>query len=226
MPLAPYRTGGNFKLFLALFFIVWSIRATVGTYVDDQLPPDSGALKLYELVSQLILWTAPAVLYALAIRSDRPMQSMRLGWPDFSQRGWLPWTLGLGTLLLVAWDITNRNDATFGDFGVELVDQGMGVMLWALPTACVEEAFFRGLVLTELSERLRFWVANLIAALLFAAIHLPGWLYADDINIGLVTRFAGMFFVGLFTGLLTRQTRSIWPAVVWHAATMTIVGVW
>jgi membrane protease YdiL (CAAX protease family) len=225
MPLAPYRTGHQFKLFLALLFVVWTLRATVG-YEVDRLLPEGGARQFYGLVSKILLWIVPAVLYALAIRSDRPAQSLRLGWPVFAPHGWLPWSLGLGTLVIVAWYVVSRHEASFGLLGVNLVDHGLGVALWAFPVACVEEAFFRGLILTELTERLRFWVANLVSSLLFVAIHWPNWLWTREPATEILWDSLGVFLVGIIAGILTRSTRSVWPAVVWHTAFTTLVGVW
>jgi membrane protease YdiL (CAAX protease family) len=225
MPLAPYRTGGNFALFLALFFVVWALRATVGFHVDEQLP-EGGARQVYSLISKILLWLVPAVLYALAIRSDRPAQSLRLGWPDFSLRGWRTVLIGLAALAAVAWGAAHAHDATSAQLGTALLARGLGTAAWAFPSAFVEEAFFRGLVQTELTERLRFAMANVVTSLLFVAIHLPHWLWMHGFDSGLWRMSAGVFFVGLVTGYLTRRTGSIWPAAAWHTANNTLTGVW
>lgn len=102
----------------------------------------------------------------------------------------------------------------------------MGVALWALPTVAIEEMVFRGLLLTELTERFRSGAANVISALLFVAVHWPHWLWMHGFTTTLARDSAGVFFVGLVTGFLAHRTRSIWPGVVWHAANNCLAGVW
>ncbi len=225
MPLAQHRTGRNLPIFLGLFFVVWTLRATV-MYRVDELLPAGGARSMYALLSKFLLWTIPALLYAVSVRGDRPRHSMRLGWPDFSRQGWLTWVVGVLALAVVAWDVTRRHDASFADLGAALLQHGFGVAWWALPAAAIEETFFRGLVLTEFSERLRFWAANATTALLFVAIHWPHWLWAREFGGALLRDSLGIFCVGLVTGYLTRQTRSIWPGTIWHAASNCLNGVW
>lgn len=225
MPLDEYRTGRSFALFLGLFFAVWSVRATVLFRVDELLP-EGGARQLYGLLSKLLLWLVPALLYAVALRGDRPGRSLRLGWPQSAPRGWLTWSIGLLTLGAVAWDVIQRHDTGWAELGHRFLQEGFPVLAWTLPVVWIEEVVFRGLVLTELNERLRFWAANLTAAALFVAIHWPHWLWVRGLDGTILRDSGGVLFVGLVTGYLAHRTRSVWPAVVWHAANNTIVGLW
>ncbi len=84
----------------------------------------------------------------------------------------------------------------------------------ALLIGLIEELPYRGLILSELQARWGFWSANLATTLLFAAIHLPGWL-----ALGLFT-FEVLIFVlifGFLMGLLVRISGSLWSAIVAHS---------
>jgi membrane protease YdiL (CAAX protease family) len=70
----------------------------------------------------------------------------------------------------------------------------------------VEELLFRGVLLTALDERFGGLVAVLLSAPIFAALH------------GSVWSFVPLLFLGVALGSLTLSRRSLWPAVVLHAA--------
>jgi len=71
------------------------------------------------------------------------------------------------------------------------------------PALC-EEAFFRGFALTSLAAHRGGPAAVVGSALLFAAIHYNPW------------QLPALFLFGLFLGLLTYWTHSLYPAVVAH----------
>jgi len=225
VPLSPYRTGREFPQFLALFFAVWSLRATVGTWVDEQLS-DDGTRQAYALISQALLWLVPAVFFAVAIRGDKPRDSLRLGWPDLSRRGSLTFAVGLAALTITAWITLRQHDTTADVLGLALARHGLAVALWSFPAVCCEEVLFRGMVLTEMCERLRFWAANAMTALLFTAAYWPHWWWTREFDRAFLWDSAGVFAIGLVAGFLTRRTASIWPAVICLVLIRCLAGVW
>lgn len=82
---------------------------------------------------------------------------------------------------------------------------GLLLVLAVVPGIC-EEVLFRGFMQTGL-VRLMGGAGRgvVLSALLFAAFHLDPW------------RFAGVFVLGLFLGLLVVRSGSLWPAVAGHA---------
>lgn len=71
------------------------------------------------------------------------------------------------------------------------------------PGVC-EEAFFRGFLLTALVVRLGPKVGLALSALVFATVHFNPW------------QFPALLLFGLFLGLLTWWTHSIYPAILAH----------
>ncbi len=94
---------------------------------------------------------------------------------------------------LVISDLRNR----FGLVGL--------LLCAAILPGVIEEALFRGVILTGLRRHLSPAAAVLICALLFAALHLSPW------------RFLPQLSLGLLLGWLTLRTGSCWPAALAHA---------
>ena len=80
----------------------------------------------------------------------------------------------------------------------------------------VEEAALRGFLLLRLARLLRFWKANVLVAIGFAALHVP-WFLSQGMNaVEIVVSGVVLIVLSLALGEATRATRSIWPAVVIH----------
>lgn len=84
-----------------------------------------------------------------------------------------------------------------------------GVLL-VLVGPLVEEVLFRGVIFRALRSRFGFWLAALIASVLFALIHVPDSGGLEGVGPRLLT---GMIFCGLF-----ERTGSLLPAVAVHMA--------
>lgn len=119
--------------------------------------------------------------------------------------------LGVSYLLLLATLLIAGKPPE--DLGVDRVigglkaDYGLAglVLLVGVMTGLVEEALFRGVILTGLRKHLPPAAAVTICALLFAVLHLSPW------------RFVPQLALGLLLGWLTVRTGSCWPAAVGHA---------
>jgi membrane protease YdiL (CAAX protease family) len=81
-----------------------------------------------------------------------------------------------------------------------------------------EEILFRGFVLNKLAERLKFWMANLLTAVLFTLIHWPFWIWRNGLNGWLIQTSAGIFLLAILLGYVVKLTNSLWPAVAVHIA--------
>ncbi len=88
-----------------------------------------------------------------------------------------------------------------------------GVAIIVIGAPFLEEAVFRGFLLTSLaSTRLGFWGGAAVSSALWAAIH--G--YAASMAVGL-------FVFGLLLSLLVRRTGSIWVSIFLHALWNAVV---
>lgn len=74
-----------------------------------------------------------------------------------------------------------------------------------------EEWLFRGPILSSLRKSFPTWIALVICALLFAALHLS------------LHRFLGTFLLGLVAGWIVIKTGSIFPAMLFHATNNAVV---
>jgi uncharacterized protein len=80
-----------------------------------------------------------------------------------------------------------------------------------------EEIVFRGCFLRELQEsQIGFWPANIIAALMFLGLHLPGWYFVGMLKPAQAVVAFGICLVGLVAGYARRRAGSTWAAVAVH----------
>jgi membrane protease YdiL (CAAX protease family) len=220
-------THGRRRLFAALmaaFVFVWALRATVFYDVVDRALPAGDFRVWFGLLAKLVLWTGSAVAYAHWVRHEPPLRVLRVTTP--LGRRHLGSAVAAATLFLAAvtWDICRRGDLSVGALWKAALTRGIVVVTWTLLAALVEETFFRGLLLGELSEHLRFWPANFANATLFLLVHLPYWLWNRGLDIAVVRDSTGVFIIALVLGYLTRQTGSIWPATVVHTLNNLLAG--
>jgi len=81
----------------------------------------------------------------------------------------------------------------------------------------VEEIAFRGFVLERLRRAWRFWIANGATALLFVAVHFPGWIFVEHARLAdKVPLMVAIFLLGLFCGYVVEKSGSLWSSVLLH----------
>jgi membrane protease YdiL (CAAX protease family) len=207
---------------MALIMMVWALRASVGYQFDLALDP--AYLAIYSNLLKFALWVVPAMAFATAVRRDSPIRALRLGLP--SARA-LPLSAALIAAYLggVAFDTARKHGVTLGELGTALSERGLVNFAGALPSAFSEEVLFRGLVLTELSERWGFWPANAVSGILFVSMHWSHRIWRNGLGLGVVADAPALFAIALALGFVTWRTRSIWPAVIFHAANNTVTGI-
>lgn len=159
-------------------------------------------------IFRLLVWTLPVVAYLLLCRED---WATVLGLRQNAFRSLLA-AAAIG-LCLIAASYCQR--VLFG--GRAHFAAHLSLDLWVGPILLVgasEEVVFRGFYLPLLAERFSFAAANLWQALLFLAIHIPGWI--------ILHRFASMsalevFALGLILGWLRRRFDSLWGCALLHS---------
>lgn len=119
--------------------------------------------------------------------------------------------LGVGWLLSLWQSATGSGGETMQTKMVDALAVGardagplLTLLVVALLAPIFEEIIFRGVVLGGLSRYISFGWANILQALLFAAIH-------DDLP-----RFPYYFTLGLLAGALVKRTQSLGPAIALH----------
>lgn len=87
--------------------------------------------------------------------------------------------------------------------------------LWAGISPAVEEVALRGALLALLQRLVGFWPANLLVALVFVAVHLPGWWISGTLSRRSLPWDVGVLLVlSLALGWLKGRTGSAWAAVL------------
>ena len=210
------RSAAELLLFIVCFFAIWSVRATFLYAIDESIVPD-GLRTVYSVSVKLILWVLPAFGYVCWVRNASPFRYLGISVMP-SARKWLKYLVVIGLFLsaqVAFQSIVRGNAPSLAGISVSITLSGI---LSFVVSPFLEELLFRGLLLHELAALLPRWVANLLASLLFAGIHLPFWLSHGGLSATMLTNTAGVFIFSLLAGWLYLDSSSIWPPTVAHIA--------
>ena len=202
--------------FLAAFFVVWSLRATVFYSVDRSIASPVWRTA-YAAALKLILWVLPAAAFARLLRREPATRHLGLSVrPD--GRGWLACLTVTGAFLgLVAFAETAAGGKSFSISPLAALPVGLWVLQIAL-TPLLEELLFRGLILRELLALLPTSRAIVLNALLFAGVHAPYWLSHRGATAAVMQDLGGVFAFSLVACWVFARTKSIWPPTLAHIA--------
>jgi len=209
-------------IYVALFFLVWSLRAIVFIRVDEGI--ESALWKnVYSNAVKFIVWVVP-VLITLGVSRLRPFTYLKLTTP-LNKKG-----LMIGAAVTLAW-------LSLVIVGEALIQRrNAGAMLaarsseWPIILASVffspisEEILFRGFFLNRLSESFSFWKSNVISGLLFMLVHWPYWLSKNGFSGRMIRDSVNVFLLGCLFGWLMKKTNSLWPAIGAHIANNFLSG--
>ena len=199
-----------------IFYLIWIVRATIFyNAVDLSVESETGRL-IFSNVIKFLLWVIPAGLYVFYRERKNPLINLKITSP-INWRG-----LGFGLAASVLYFVIV--------FMVEKINSGRtltpllhaSASAWLVTLAQVffspisEELLFRGFVLPQLMDRMPFWKANMIQAILFTAMHWPNWIWVNGFQTWIIVTSVSIFILALFLGWLLRRTNSIWPPVVVH----------
>lgn len=124
----------------------------------------------------------------------------------------------LVSLLLIAmpgeWSYSNMDTKT-----INATITG-GIIYFGIATGIVEEAVFRGVIMTALERRYNKTVAILVPSMIFGLIHITG---RDLDFISVLQLFVAGSMVGILFSLVTYQSGSIWNSAIIHAVWNAII---
>lgn len=204
------------SLFIAVFFAVWSVRATLLTAIDEQIRSPF-YLAIYSNLVKFLIWVVSAAFFVSRFRAAAPIAY--LGVSAFPRaRTWLLSFVVITTYLAVIVFVeTVAGSKQFSASAVISLPLALFLLQFCI-TPILEEVLFRGFVLKELLALLPSVTAILISSLLFALIHLPYWLSHAGATPAVLLNFGGVFVFGLLAGWLYARSVSIWPSVLAHMA--------
>ena len=209
-------------IYVVLFFVVWSLRAIVFIRVDESI--ESPLWKnVYSNAVKFIIWVVP-VFITLGISRLRPFTYLKLTTP-LNKRG-----LMIGAVVTLVWfSLVVLGEALLSgrNAGAMLAGRSSewpSILAGLFFSPISEEILFRGFFLNRLTESLRFWKSNLIAALLFMLAHWPYWLSRNGFSLPVIKDSVNVFLLGCLFGWLMKKTNSLWPAIGAHIANNFISG--
>lgn len=212
----------GFVIYIATFFVIWSLRATVLIRIDESIASDAGK-NLYSNAVKFTLWVLP-VFITLAVLRIRPFTYLKLTTP-VNKRG-----LIVSALVVFVWlslVLIGESFLQGKSIGVLLSRKAplwVGILAGVFFSPIWEEILFRGFFLNRLNESLSFWKSNLISAFLFALVHVPYWVSKNGFSGPVIKDLVNVFLLGCLFGWVMRKTNSLWPAIGAHIANNFVSG--
>jgi len=182
--------------------------------VEANIQP--GYLLIWGLTRVLIVIP---LLFTLLTRDEVKHEDLFLSFGDYKKvisiTFWGTFAFTLTGIVLYPWFI---NETTLT--ALRFLEYVPIFLLYAVTNAFIEETFFRGISFHFLTEKTRFWIANIIQSVFFALIHIVNpmtsnpWLFV-----------ALTFFLGLGWGFLTKKYKSLVPAIALHVIADVFVAI-
>ncbi len=204
------------RLFLAAFFLIWAIRHTLFSAVDESIASPTLRAAYSNLV-KLVVWVLPAAAFVYALRGASPVKYLGLSvWP--SRRNWLLCiSVTIAFLLAVTLLEMTVRKKCFSTASLSWLP----VTAWLLQLLLgplLEELFFRGFLMTELRALLPLSRALALTSLLFAGIHVVYWLARGATTQVTVENAGACLVFSFLAGWLFAKTASVWPSTCAHIA--------
>ncbi|HEX8263825.1 MAG TPA: CPBP family intramembrane glutamic endopeptidase [Pyrinomonadaceae bacterium] len=199
-------------VYLALIFGLWTV------YVSTVYPSviSIGNLPARIFLNEFIricIFVAPVFLLLTFVIGEKPISFLKL---DKNIRSGILCGVvaSIGYTMLVLARIILAN----GGSNPKLVP--LEAWFTALTVATlIEEIAFRGFLLQAFERFMNFWIANLLTATLFVAIHFPGWIIIGKAPLlpDKMVAMAEILFLGLLLGFLFKRAQSLWACVILHS---------
>jgi membrane protease YdiL (CAAX protease family) len=196
-------------IYVGLFFFVWTIRATVLFRVDAGIASEVWR-NVYSNVVKFAVWVVPVFFYLKCVEGREPFRYLKL--TTKPERRSLP----LAFVIVIAYFSLVLITSLFVQGKHVSVNFNAVALASTAVSSFSEEIMFRGFLLNELRERVRFWPANLLTALLFALIHVPNWLWTRGFQTTMMFDLVGIFALACLLGYLLRKTNTLWVCVGAH----------
>lgn len=194
-----------FWIYVLLFLATWTFWVYLLYPRLRSLGEESFSYALVNIGIRLLVWVLPVLLFLRFIDRVNPLEYLKLR--RNSMRGLL---VALGFSLLNF--LLSVSQFGWPQHPAKLTWNN--ILSTSLLIGIVEEIPFRGFIFQKLNESYSVAVAAFLSALLFLAIHLPGW-----ISLHLMTghNIIFVFVFGLLMVLVFRLAKSLWGPIVAHS---------
>ncbi len=197
---------------VVMVYLAWIVAHLAKGLLDDHVAwvKTSGGGFAYWTAMKVLLWILPSLWLILA--SGQKLREV-IGLSNLCRAFLWGGSAGLALSLITTAAKAVQHQPLF--------DRSLD---WGFINAVViapvfEEFMFRGAVLGALMQRYRFAAANILTAVLFLGLHLPGWYFQDCLWRNLVSPAGGapaIFVLGLVFGLVAHRSRSLIASILAH----------
>ena len=207
------RRTPYFILLIILFFVFWTLRATVFYSIDLGIESPVNR-KIYSESIKILVWTIPVFLFLIIVDRTNPFRALKLSTRPKPVGSIVPAAClaGYFVLTLVFEYFAHGRSLDLSSGAVGLLGSLAGVSI----TPVSEEVLFRGFILGKLLETTSFAKANVITSILFIAIHQPNWLWVNGFQPWIPVVSGGILILSLLLGWLVQRTNSLYPAIAGH----------
>jgi len=203
----------HFAVFILVFFVIWTLRATVFYSIDLSFATGLER-KIYSESIKFLLWTVPVFLYLIFVDKTDPFLFLKLSTRIDLRKAMLPMLILVGYFALTLIFERSAHGRSFD------VSPGVTGLLGTLGDVSItpisEEILFRGFILGKLSGMTSFARANVITSILFVAVHLPNWFWVNGYQPWIPVLSANIFVLSLMLGWLVKRSNSLYPAIAGH----------
>ena len=195
--------GVHYVLLIGAWVAAWLASEAIGLAARS-----SSVQFIYWTIAKLLIWIAP-ILLLIKFNRRRPIAEY-LWMKDASKgvRTGVVFGLVFAGLSLTVDLLTKR-------FGLPSIGPPLLNVLVVAPL--FEEVVFRGFFLTALqASGMPFRTSNVVAALMFLGMHIPGWYFVGSAKLSQGLAALGILLIGLVAGYARRTSGSLWGSVSFH----------
>jgi len=225
--LAQRVTRRDALFWAAALYAAWTATWSVYRYAETTWPhPVQEYTTWLWLGAKLCVWYAP-VHWLISRRKRRPAHFLGLDHARGLGRGIvITFVFLLGVALIDALIPGRWPSPPI----LRAADLPSALMIMLISPA-LEEVLFRGYALQTLIEAgIPFWRANIEAALLFALLHVPGWLFQGRAASECAALGVNVALLGFIFGAVRTGGRTLWSSIfmhiannAWHAGVLVLV---
>jgi uncharacterized protein len=194
--------------FIGLFLIMLGVPSLVMPLIEQ--PTANKELSFTLLYISIAIFVVAFTWLMKKFVDRQPFSSLGFQWKDYGSDAGLGFftalvMLGIGTLILLL-----QKQIAFTGSSIDVATL-LSQFILMVVVAFIEEISFRGYILNNLMSSVNKWVALVISAVIFAAVHAtnPGASILPIVNV---------FLAGLLLGSNYIFSRNLWFAIFFHFA--------
>ena len=172
---------------------------------------DSIPRAITSAVIKIVIWVIPVMVIVKMVEKDNPLSYLGLRYNFKKGLKWVGWVSFIFIFYLIFNLTVLKND----------INIQIGFNKWLntiLLVGITEEIVFRGFLLRKLMDAFKFWIANVLTALLFVSIHFPIWFYRGLFEFPYILgSILTALVLGIIFGFIYKKSNSLWSVIIIHS---------